>query len=241
MLPLLPLPSHPVPHPRIPSRTRSCASAPFPRQTPFPFPPLNPHRPCPAIQVCPRCFEQPQPCGLLSPCCPCREIGPSRWREAITSCCTCPFSSGRRRCSAKGLSCRTSPLRRSSRCVFYLSLCSLSTPHHSHPEKWFSPLRGGLVEMMPSINVGVGETFCWWHAWFLLLRSKHGQRVPSSPLSVTLDSFLSLFCLQFQRSPNKPAIIESWQFSSPQFRKIRMTYIDAGTNAQVAISSTLLH
>lgn len=36
-----------------------------------------------------------------------------------------------------------------------------------------------------------------------------------------------------QESDVKPAIIESWQFRSKDFRKIRMTYIDAGVNAQV--------
>jgi 15,16-dihydrobiliverdin:ferredoxin oxidoreductase len=41
--------------------------------------------------------------------------------------------------------------------------------------------------------------------------------------------------LAYQRStgPKKEAMIESWQFSSAEFRKIRLTYIDAGEQAQV--------
>ena len=31
----------------------------------------------------------------------------------------------------------------------------------------------------------------------------------------------------------KPAVIESWQYESKDFRKIRLTYIDAGIGAQV--------
>jgi 15,16-dihydrobiliverdin:ferredoxin oxidoreductase len=47
--------------------------------------------------------------------------------------------------------------------------------------------------------------------------------------------------LSFQSSEKKNAIIESWQFSSPQFRKIRMTYIDAGTAAQVNCLAMQVH
>jgi 15,16-dihydrobiliverdin:ferredoxin oxidoreductase len=41
--------------------------------------------------------------------------------------------------------------------------------------------------------------------------------------------------LAYQKStgPKKDALIESWQFSSKEFRKIRLTYIDAGEQAQV--------
>jgi len=39
--------------------------------------------------------------------------------------------------------------------------------------------------------------------------------------------------LSRQDSKKKPAIIESWQYETPEFRKIRLTYIDAGQNAQV--------
>lgn len=39
--------------------------------------------------------------------------------------------------------------------------------------------------------------------------------------------------LSKQESTKKPAVIESWQYESPEFRKIRLTYIDAGQNAQV--------
>ena len=33
----------------------------------------------------------------------------------------------------------------------------------------------------------------------------------------------------------KPAVIESWQYESKDFRKIRLTYIDAGIGAQVPV------
>jgi len=39
--------------------------------------------------------------------------------------------------------------------------------------------------------------------------------------------------LSYQSGKKSPAVIESFQFESEQFRKIRMTYIDAGTAAQV--------
>jgi 15,16-dihydrobiliverdin:ferredoxin oxidoreductase len=39
--------------------------------------------------------------------------------------------------------------------------------------------------------------------------------------------------LSFQSSDRRPARIESWQWTSPHFRKIRATYIDAGIAAQV--------
>jgi 15,16-dihydrobiliverdin:ferredoxin oxidoreductase len=39
--------------------------------------------------------------------------------------------------------------------------------------------------------------------------------------------------LSFQSSDRRPARIESWQWKSPHFRKIRATYIDAGVAAQV--------
>jgi 15,16-dihydrobiliverdin:ferredoxin oxidoreductase len=39
--------------------------------------------------------------------------------------------------------------------------------------------------------------------------------------------------LSFQSSERRPARIESWLWRSPQFRKIRATYIDAGVAAQV--------
>jgi len=39
--------------------------------------------------------------------------------------------------------------------------------------------------------------------------------------------------LSKQESTKKPAVIESWQYESAEFRKIRLTYIDAGINAQV--------
>jgi len=37
----------------------------------------------------------------------------------------------------------------------------------------------------------------------------------------------------------KPAVIESWQYESKDFRKIRLTYIDAGIGAQVQSSRVL--
>jgi 15,16-dihydrobiliverdin:ferredoxin oxidoreductase len=39
--------------------------------------------------------------------------------------------------------------------------------------------------------------------------------------------------LALQKSKVKPAVIESWQYESKDFRKIRLTYIDAGIGAQV--------
>eukprot|EP00960_Hanusia_phi_P052496 761494-Hanusia_phi.AAC.2 len=39
--------------------------------------------------------------------------------------------------------------------------------------------------------------------------------------------------LSKQTSTKKPAVIESWQYETKEFRKIRLTYIDAGQNAQV--------
>ncbi len=39
--------------------------------------------------------------------------------------------------------------------------------------------------------------------------------------------------LSLQKSTRKPAVIESWQYESKDFRKIRLTYIDAGIGAQV--------
>lgn len=39
--------------------------------------------------------------------------------------------------------------------------------------------------------------------------------------------------LSYQQSEKRPARIESWQWKTKEFRKIRATYIDAGVNAQV--------
>lgn len=41
--------------------------------------------------------------------------------------------------------------------------------------------------------------------------------------------------LEFQRSERgrSPAVIQSWCYQSPEFRKIRYTYIDAGASAQI--------
>lgn len=39
--------------------------------------------------------------------------------------------------------------------------------------------------------------------------------------------------LSYQESTKRPARVESWCFENQDFRKIRMTYIDAGVNAQV--------
>lgn len=39
--------------------------------------------------------------------------------------------------------------------------------------------------------------------------------------------------LSYQQSEKRPARIESWQWKTQHFRKIRATYIDAGINAQV--------
>lgn len=39
--------------------------------------------------------------------------------------------------------------------------------------------------------------------------------------------------LSYQESTKRPARIESWQWRTDEFRKIRATYIDAGVNAQV--------
>ena len=37
----------------------------------------------------------------------------------------------------------------------------------------------------------------------------------------------------FTHIQRKPAVIESWQYESKDYRKIRLTYIDAGIGAQV--------
>ena len=39
--------------------------------------------------------------------------------------------------------------------------------------------------------------------------------------------------LSMQKSSRKPGIIESWQYESKDYRKIRLTYIDCGIGAQV--------
>jgi len=39
--------------------------------------------------------------------------------------------------------------------------------------------------------------------------------------------------LSLQKSSRKPGVIESWQYESKDFRKIRLTYIDCGIGAQV--------
>jgi hypothetical protein len=69
---------------------------------------------------------------------------------------------------------------------------------------------------------------------FLPLPPLHITSPISHPhLPFLTEHTLPLRLLQFQQSKNKPAVIESWQFESEQFRKIRITYIDAGINAQV--------